>query len=141
MKANFFRIMLSLMLVLLMLARFVGVADAEQICGPDGRPAIHFVGGPPNRGVLILAIDQNGKTIEIKVTLDDKGNGIFPFGEPGVTYQKVGVFLDGQKEIAGLFQNVKCDLAKPTIESMLGDVTKNWGRLTDVITGWLTRWY
>ena len=74
MNANLFRITLSVMLAVLMLAQFFGVARADFgiACQPDGRPAVQIEGFTPfpNREVAIIAFDQNGKETVTKGKLD-----------------------------------------------------------------------
>jgi hypothetical protein len=128
----------------LMLALFFGIASAgipPPTCLPDGRPAFEIVRGPENLEITILAIEQNGTENKIKGKLDAQGNGTIPFGEPGVLYTQVLVGFAGYPGPVGEFKNVKCDPPQTTLQSILEDPKRNWGRIQNVITDWLTHWF
>ena len=130
----------------LMLMSFVGIAHANfgTVCQPDGRPAVQLEGWTPyaNGEVGIAAKDQAGKQTQAMGKLDEKGNGTFPFGEPGVLYPIVLVRIaSGGRSNYLDFANVKCDPPQATLQSILEDPKRNWGRIQDVITGWLTHWF
>lgn len=131
---------------LMILALLVGVAHANfgVVCLPDGKPAIQLEGWTPytSGDVGIAAKDQAGKQAQVLGKLDAKGNGTFSFGEPGILYSIVLVRIaSGGRSNYLEFENVKCDPPQVTMQSILEDSKRNWGRIQDVITGWLTHWF